>query len=93
MPRRTRRLTYRAVVARRPLERVSDERPRAGPPPEPSRPGLEHHLVMISGRLRFTIDGRTHDLLPGDCLRYQLHGATAFEAGADEPARYFLFMV
>ena len=58
----------------------------------PSRPGLEHHLVMQEGQLRFTIDGTVHDLGPGDCLRYQLHGRTAFEAVATS-VRYYLFMM
>ncbi|HSP25771.1 MAG TPA: XRE family transcriptional regulator, partial [Saliniramus sp.] len=38
----------------------------------PPRPGLEHHLILLEGRLGVTLDGRRHDLLPGDCLRYQL---------------------
>lgn len=59
----------------------------------PSRPGLEHHLVMQEGQLRFTIDGAVHLLGPGDCLRYQLHGRTVFEARGDTAARYLLFLV
>ncbi|MBL0371613.1 helix-turn-helix transcriptional regulator [Rhizobium sp. KVB221] len=60
---------------------------------QPSRKGMEHHLLMIAGTLDFTIDGRELRLGPGDCLRYQLFGATTFEAGPDASARYFLFMV
>ena len=59
----------------------------------PPRPGLEHHLLMLDGRLAVTVDGETHDLQSGDCLRYQLFGASAFETPADHPARYILFMV
>lgn len=59
----------------------------------PARPGLEHHLVMVEGELRLTVDGRTHDLRPGDCLRYQLYGASAFATPEDRGARYLLFMV
>lgn len=57
------------------------------------RPGLEHHLVMVEGRLRVTIDQHTHDLRPGDCLRYQLVGASAFATPKDSGAKYFLFLV
>jgi transcriptional regulator with XRE-family HTH domain len=59
----------------------------------PSRPGLEHHLVMVEGGLSLTVDGVEHRLEAGDCLRYQLHGPTVFETGDKEPARYLLFMV
>jgi len=58
----------------------------------PPRPGIEHHLILVEGALGVTVEGRRHDLLPGDCLRYQLFGRSAFRTGA-EPARYYLFMV
>lgn len=61
--------------------------------PAPSRPGLEHHLLLQEGQLSITIDGQRHDLQPGDCLRYQLHGASAFATPADSGARYYLFLV
>ncbi|MEO4000793.1 XRE family transcriptional regulator [Mesorhizobium sp. CAU 1732] len=60
---------------------------------ESPRPGLEHHLLLIEGRLSVTVDGATHDLLPGDCLRYRLFGPSAFATPADSSARYILFMV
>ncbi|MBA8876923.1 helix-turn-helix domain-containing protein [Phyllobacterium myrsinacearum] len=59
----------------------------------PPRPGLEHHLVLIEGRLDVTVDGRTHALNPGDCLRYQLYGPSAFVTPADSAARYILFIL
>ena len=55
--------------------------------------GLEHHLVLQSGRLTLTVDGTDHALTPGDCLRYRLHGQTVFLAGTDAPAHYLLFLV
>jgi transcriptional regulator with XRE-family HTH domain len=61
--------------------------------PEPSKPGLEHHLVMLEGRLRLTVNGSAHDVGAGDCLRYQLHGATEFATPDNSGARYILFMV
>jgi len=61
--------------------------------PEASKPGLEHHLVLLEGRLRLTIAGRAHELEAGDCLRYQLYGATEFATASDNGARYLLFMV
>ncbi len=59
----------------------------------PPRPGLEHHLVMKEGALELTIEGRRHELEPGDCLRYQLFGASRFETRAGIGARYLLFIL
>ena len=60
---------------------------------EPPRPGLEHHLLLLDGALTVTVGGQTHVLRPGDCLRYQLFGPSAFETPAHCGARYVLFMV
>jgi transcriptional regulator with XRE-family HTH domain len=60
---------------------------------EPPRRGLEHHLLLTEGRLDITVDGRSHALRPGDCLRYQLFGASAFETPADIGAKYILVIV
>ena len=46
-----------------------------------------------SNTLVLTADGVTHHLSAGDCLRYQLNGASRFVTPAGYPARYFLFMV
>jgi transcriptional regulator with XRE-family HTH domain len=59
----------------------------------PPRPGLEHHLILLGGRLCVSLDGRDHDLLPGDCLRYRLFGPSAFATDKDCGARYILFIV
>lgn len=56
--------------------------------------GLEQHLYMQTGRLALTEDGTTHDLLPGDALRFRLTGGpTRFHASGPEPARYILVLV
>lgn len=57
------------------------------------RDGLEHHLVMLDGALSMKIDGQTHHLKAGDCLRYQLRGGNTFETGPDQGARYHLFII
>lgn len=57
------------------------------------RPGLEHHLILAEGRLEVTIDGVANALQPGDCLRYQLNGPSAFATPPDSGARYFLFIL
>lgn len=61
--------------------------------PLPPRSGLEHHLLMVEGELALTIEGRRHDLVADDCLRYRLFGASRFETPAKSGARYLLFIV
>lgn len=60
---------------------------------EPPRRGLEHHLVLVAGRLTITVDGQTHELRAGDCLRYQLFGPSVFATPARSAARYILCIV
>ncbi len=59
----------------------------------PPRPGLEHHLVMLEGKLEVTVAGVGHRVAPGDCLRFQLFGPNSFETPPDSSARYLLFIV
>ncbi len=61
--------------------------------PQSPRAGLEHHLVMLEGELSIRVDGQSHTLAPGDCLRYQLYGASAFDTPPHSGARYLLFIV
>jgi transcriptional regulator with XRE-family HTH domain len=58
--------------------------------PSPPRQGLEHHLYLVSGALELSIDGSAYRLSKGDCLRYKLHGASAFTALRGRAAQYFL---
>lgn len=55
--------------------------------------GLEHHLWMLDGRLALDVGGVTHDLRPGDCLRYRLAGPTRFQAVGRRAARYLIALV
>lgn len=59
----------------------------------PPRSGLEHHLLLIEGQLEVSIEGQTYHLRPGDCLRYQLFGPSAFATPEECPARYILFIL
>lgn len=60
---------------------------------QPPRRGLEHHLLLIEGRLTVEIEGRRHELNQGDCLRYQLHGSSVFITPPQCGARYILFVL
>ena len=55
----------------------------------PSRAGLEHHLYLKSGALEVILDGSSHALAAGDCLRYRLYGASEFRT-ARRSAQYLL---
>jgi transcriptional regulator with XRE-family HTH domain len=59
----------------------------------PPRSGLEHHLLLIEGQLEVSIAGQSYDLRPGDCLRYQLFGPSAFATPEQCGARYILFIL
>ena len=61
--------------------------------PAAAVPGMEHHLLMLSGTLMVEVDGTRHDLDPGDSLRYRLSGPTRFAAGSGAVARYILVLV
>ncbi|WP_422372322.1 helix-turn-helix domain-containing protein [Hoeflea sp.] len=58
----------------------------------PSKPGHEHHLVMLEGALTVTVGEATHELCAGDCLRYQLYGSSRFQTGVDG-ASYLLVLL
>ena len=60
---------------------------------QPPKPGLEHHLLLLEGQLEITVGGESYDLKPGDCLRYQLFGPSAFATPRKISARYLIFMV
>lgn len=59
----------------------------------PPMPGQEHHLVMLDGALDLGLGSVTHHLSAGDCLRYQLSGASAFRTAPDRGARYILVLI
>ena len=50
------------------------------------RPGLEHHLYMLSGHLLLSLDGQRYLLKKGDCMRYQLHGPSVFQTSESQSA-------
>lgn len=59
----------------------------------PSVPGLEQHLWMLEGTLELTVDGWTHTVSTGDCLRFRLWGPTRFRCPGPGAARYALVLV
>jgi len=61
--------------------------------PAPAISGQEHHLIMLQGYLEITVEGQMYQLSAGDCLRYQLFGASEFRTTEEQPARYMLVLV
>ncbi len=57
------------------------------------RDGLEHHLVMLEGKLIMEVYHQCHNLEAGDCLRYQLRGGNVFRTPRNSGARYHLFII
>jgi len=49
--------------------------------------------VLIEGQLNVSVDGQSYELQPGDCLRYQLFGPSAFATPEQCSARYILFIL
>jgi len=59
----------------------------------PSTPGMEHHLYLLKGTLEVLVEGTLHKLNAGDCLRYQLYGATEFRTAKNRSAKYLLVLI
>ncbi len=55
----------------------------------PAIPGQEHHVYLLSGGMEITVEGKTHALRAGDCLRYILFGDTLFKT-TDTPCTYVI---
>ncbi len=55
--------------------------------------GLEHHLVLQSGRLEVRVGEIIHQLNPGDCLRFKLNEGNSYRALGSEPASYLLCVI
>lgn len=51
---------------------------------------LRQHIVMLSGRLTFTIGGESTSLTPGDCLFAVIDRPTRFEVPPGAPAEYLV---
>ena len=58
----------------------------------PGVQGLEQHIWVLAGVLELTVEGTTHRLARGDCLRFRLFGPTRFRAPAAVGAHYALVM-
>jgi transcriptional regulator with XRE-family HTH domain len=56
----------------------------------PPVPGMEQHILVMSGTLDFADGTKGWSLKAGECLRVKLHGPTRFHATGPSPARYLI---
>jgi transcriptional regulator with XRE-family HTH domain len=56
----------------------------------PPLPGMEQHVLVLSGALEFSDAGQDFALRAGDCARVKLRGPTRFRATGRGPARYIV---
>ncbi|WP_432074269.1 helix-turn-helix domain-containing protein [Streptomyces wuyuanensis] len=59
----------------------------------PPVPGMEQHIWMLEGIVEITVGEATHELRPGDCLRFRLWGPTRFRCPGPDGARYAVVVV
>ncbi|MFE9850459.1 helix-turn-helix domain-containing protein [Streptomyces sp. NPDC005576] len=59
----------------------------------PPVPGVEQHVWVREGTVRITVDGTTHTLATGDCLRFRLNGPSRFHCPGPDRTRYVLLIV
>ena len=55
--------------------------------------GLEHHLLLRSGRLEVVLGEASHVLEAGDCLRFKLTSGNSYRAPGPEDAHYLLCVI
>ncbi|MFJ4839978.1 helix-turn-helix domain-containing protein [Streptomyces sp. NPDC088746] len=56
-------------------------------------PGVEQHIWVLEGTVEITVDGTTHTVREGDCLRFRLHGPSHFRCPGPQRVRYALMIV
>ncbi len=59
---------------------------------EPTVARLEHHLCLLEGGVRLTLQGQGFELAAGDSISFRALGRSVFANPGTEPARYLLAM-
>jgi transcriptional regulator with XRE-family HTH domain len=58
--------------------------------PAPAYSGMEQHIVLFEGGLRYELGGAIYVMKPKDTLRLKLYGETAIESCGSVAAKYLL---
>jgi hypothetical protein len=56
--------------------------------PAPAYSGMEQHIVLFEGSLRYELGDAVYNLEPNDTLRMKLYGKTALESCGQGAAKY-----
>jgi transcriptional regulator with XRE-family HTH domain len=59
---------------------------------EPTVARLEHHLCLLDGQLRLTLQGQGFELMAGDSISFRVLGRSVFANPGAVPTRYLLAM-
>ena len=59
---------------------------------EPTVARLEHHLCLLEGAVRLTLEGQVFELAAGDSISFRACARSVFANPAADPARYLLAM-
>jgi glyoxylate utilization-related uncharacterized protein len=59
---------------------------------EPTVARLEHHLCLLEGQVRLTLQGEVFDLATGDSISFRCAGRSVFANPGRGAARYLLAM-
>ena len=72
-------------------EAVVEPQADSGPTPM-SHPG-EELVIVLEGRMEFTVDGEPHELGPGDSIHFRTVRPHSWRNPGDEPARAIWLVV
>jgi quercetin dioxygenase-like cupin family protein len=61
--------------------------PQSVVPPAHSHADNDEYIYVLSGKLRYSVDGETRDLGPGECMESDRGSVHGFSNPFDEPAR------
>lgn len=59
----------------------------------PNMCGIEEHIIMLEGQLKFEVNNKVFNLIKGDCLRFKINGKTEFQNDGDTINKYIVVVV
>ncbi len=59
----------------------------------PNMCGIEEHIIMLEGQLKFEVNNKVFNLIKGDCLRFKINGKTEFHNDGNITNKYIVVVV
>ena len=56
----------------------------------PNMCGIEEHIIMLEGQLKFEVNNKIFNLIKGDCLRFKINGKTEFHNDGEITNKYIV---